>query len=165
MGKKNQKKNENTFISLIPLCDGLQQAYLKLSSVFPKRRDPVVPTSKRWTLDQNKRYTRGSWYFMIFHDISWSSCRVQAISWPFPLKKGVNWGAHHSIQHVLPHHFAKHGICPKTKDQVVVQRRGVLLHQLFLQHHLSIVAAHLLASFQQVAALILAATMPCGRLH
>jgi hypothetical protein len=48
-GKKHIK-NENMFISLIPLCDlcdGLQQAYLKLSSVFPKRRDPVVPTSKR----------------------------------------------------------------------------------------------------------------------
>mmetsp|Transcript_16388 Transcript_16388/g.27771 ORF Transcript_16388/g.27771 Transcript_16388/m.27771 type:complete len:220 (-) Transcript_16388:181-840(-) len=71
----------------------------------------------------------------------------------------------HSIQHVLPHHFAKHGVCPKTKDQVIVQRRGVLLHQLFLQHRLSIVAAHLLALFQQVSALILAATVPCGRLH
>ena len=45
--EKNPQKNENTFITLIPLCDGLQQAYLKLSSVFPKRRDPVVPTSKR----------------------------------------------------------------------------------------------------------------------
>ena len=136
---------------------------------FPKEGIPSFPrpNDEPWTKTRGIQEVHDiSWYFMKFMQ---SSGHFMAISTPQGYTHWLctdrDWGAYHSIQHVLPHHFAKHGICPKTKDQVIVQRRGVLLHQLFLQHHLSIVAAHLLAPFQQVAALILAATMPCGRLH
>ena len=145
----------------------LPEAFQRLSQKKGSRRSHVQTMNLGPKQEVYKR-------FMIFHDISWyfmkfmqSSGHFMAISTPQGYTHWLctdrDWGAYHSIQHVLPHHFAKHGICPKTKDQVIVQRRGVLLHQLFLQHHLSIVAAHLLAPFQQVAALILAATMPWSR--